>query len=169
MKPLSFILVALTICFVSKTAASQNVLLNILTQKSGIVSKGGTVFLEITINNTDPVAHIGIYKVKAQVSVPSAIAAIATEGHILPTGWMITGINDSTINLSNGKDMIAATDARTILIAIRGIKTGGPSTISCQLSFSDGIAPGTAPGTLPGENPADNRSTSTIQVTGKGF
>lgn len=164
MKRFSFILIVLATACITTTAVSQNVMLNILTQKSGIVRKGNTVFLEITINNTDPAVHVGIYKIKSQVSVPVGICSISKEGHVLPTGWAITGNDGATINLTNGKDMIAATDARTILIAIRGDKIGGPSTISCQLSFSDGISPGTSPGTLPGEHPADNRSTSTIKV-----
>ena len=83
---------------------------------------------------------------------------------MLPTGWTITGNDGSTINLSNGKDMIAANDVRTLLIAIRGNKVGGPSTVAGQLSFSNGTPPGLAPGTLPGENPADNSSTTTIKV-----
>ena len=129
-----------------------------------MVKKGETVFLEVTINNTDPNDYIGVYKVRTQISVPSAIANIDSVGHVLPTGWIITSNNGSTINLSNGKDMIAANDARTLLIAVRGNKAGGPSTVACQLSFSDGTAPGTAPGILQRENPADNSSTSTIMV-----
>jgi hypothetical protein len=150
--------------FIFKSAPSQNLLINVLTQKTGIVSKGGTVFLEVTINNTDPNAFVGVYRVKTQISVPSAIALIPATGHVLPTGWTIINNNGSVINLSNGKDMIAANDSRTILIAIEGIKIGGPSTITGQLSFSDGTSPGTTPGSLPRENPVDNSSTSTIKV-----
>ena len=148
----------------SEQVASQNVLINVLTQQSGIVRKGKTIFLEATINNTDAALHVDVYKLKVQVSVPSDLVTIASEGHSLPTGWTIISNDGATIQLSNGKDMIAATDARTLLIALQGKKTGGPSTVSGQLSFSDGKAPGTALGTLTGENPADNRSTSTIQV-----
>jgi molybdopterin-binding protein len=164
MKQLNLMLLIIAGIFFYNSAASQNVMINILTQKSGVVRRGGTVFLEVTINNTDPANHVGIYKLKAQISVPSVIASIPATGHVLPTGWIITGNSGSTINLSNGKDMIAAFDARTLLIAIEGKAAGGPSTVAAQLSFSDGIAPGTAPGTLPGENPADNSSTSTIKV-----
>jgi hypothetical protein len=147
-----------------KCAASQNALINILTQNTGIVKKGETVFLEVTINNTDPAGYIGIYKLKAQISVPSLIASIADTGHVLPTGWKIISNDGSTINLSNGKDMIAANDARTILIAVKGNKIGGPSTIMGQLSFSDGNSPGTGPGSLAGDNPGDNSSTSSCKV-----
>lgn len=164
MKQLNLILIVFAAVVMCNSAASQNVMINILTQKSGLVRKGGTVFLEVTINNTDPANHVGIYKLKAQISVPSAIARVAATGHVLPTGWTIISNDGATVNLSNGKDMIAAFDARTLLIAIEGKSVGGPSTVAAQLSFSDGVAPGTAPGSLPGENPADNSSTSTIKV-----
>lgn len=164
MKLFKLILPALAGVFTFMSAASQNALINILTQNSGIVKKGGTLFLEVTVNNTDPTAFINIYKIRTQISVPSAIASIPATGHVLPTGWKITSNDGSTINLSNGTDMIAANDNRTLLIAIRGNDIGGPSTIAGQLSFSDGTAPGTAPGTLPGDITADNFSTSTIKV-----
>jgi hypothetical protein len=145
-------------------ADAQNVLLNILTKDRGIVKKGRTLFLEVSIHNTDPANHVGIYKIRTQLSVPPAIASIASMGHVLPTGWTITGNTGNTITLSNGKDMIAANDARTILIAIKGTQLGGPSTITGQLSFSDGTAPGTTTGTMNGDLPADNFSTTTCTV-----
>ncbi len=153
------------ICFFSiKKAESQNAMLNILTQNSGIVIKGKTIFLEITINNTDPTSNIGVYKLRPQISVPSEIVSIDSTGHVLPTGWVILNNNGSSFSLSNGKDIIAAGDARTILIAIRGMKIGGSSTLAGQLNFSNGVYPGTDPGTLQGDNPADNSSTSTVKV-----
>ena len=164
MKTVKLLLLALVSAFAFKTAASQNVLFNILTQNAGLVHKGKTTFLEVTVNNTDPTSFVGLYKLRVQISVPTAIASIPATGHVLPTNWTITSRNDTTIILSNGKDLIAAHDARTLLIAIRGNKIGGPSTITGQLSFSNGQAPGTAPGTLPGDNPADNVSTTTCKV-----
>lgn len=150
--------------FIHSDCRAQNVLLNILSKNSGIVKKGKTLFLEVTINNTDPVNHIGIYKIRTQLSVPIAIASFESKGHVLPTGWTITSNNGGTINLSNGKDMIAANDSRTILIAIKGLTVGGPGTITGQLSFSDGTAPGTATGILNGDLAADNFSTTTCTV-----
>jgi hypothetical protein len=164
-KLFKFSVLMLTTVLLAKAAVSQNVLINILTRNSGIVKKGGTVFLEVTINNTDAAAHIGVYKIRAKINVPSAIVSIAAKGHVLPTGWTITENDGNSISLSNGKDMIAANDARTILIALNGDKTGGPSTISGQLFFSDGVAPGTAPGTLKGDLPGDNSSTTSCRVT----
>lgn len=151
--------------FTIKSAAGQaNASINVLTQNSGLVNLGGTVFLQVTLNNTGPTSSIGVYKVKTQISVPSAIASIPATGHQLPTGWTITSNSGSAINLSNGTDVIAVNDSRTILIAMQGNALGGPSTVSGQLSFSNGNAPGTGPGTLAGDNTADNFSASTIQV-----
>lgn len=135
-----------------------------MTRDAGVVKKGNTVFLEVTINNTDPATHIGVYKIRTQISVPSDIISISDNGHLLPSGWTITSNNGSSIMLSNGKDMIAAKDARTILIALRGNKTGGPSTITGTLSFSNGEAPGTTAGLLKGDIPGDNTSTTTCKV-----
>lgn len=164
MKLFKPVILALTCAFIYSGASSQNALINILTQESGIVHKGKIVFLQVTINNTDHDAHIGVYKIKAQISVPTAIVSIADSGHVLPTGWTILSNDGSTITLSNGKDMIASNDARTLLIAIKGNKVGGPSTIAGQLFFSNGFTPGNVPRALQGDNPADNYSTSTCKV-----
>jgi hypothetical protein len=164
MKFSKIILLLLVMVFSTFFALSQNALINILTHKVGIVKKGEVVFVEVTVNNTDPVSYIGIYKIQAKITVPSEIASIDTTGHVLPTGWKITSNDGVSITLSNGKDMIAANDVRTLLIAIRGNKVGGPSTIFGQLSFSNGISPGTAPGILKGDNPGDNSSTSSCKV-----
>ena len=153
------------ILFFNSRVLSQNVSINVLTQKSGIVQKGNTVFLEVTINNTDVSSLVGVYKLKAQITVPDSTVSIQQDGHNLPTGWEIINNNGSVITLSNGKDIIAPSDARTLLINIGGNKTGGPVSISGQLFFSNGISPGTEPGSLNGDNPADNYSTSSCKVT----
>ncbi len=146
------------------TAVSQNASINVLTQHSGIVQVGKTVFFEVTINNTDPSSNIGVYKLKAQITVPDSILTIQTTGHNLPTGWEIISNSNGVISLSNGKDIIASNDARTLLIALQGKNTGGPVTISGQLFFSNGISPGTDPGSLKDDKPADNYSTSSCKV-----
>jgi hypothetical protein len=150
--------------FIYKSAESQNALINILTQNTGIVKKGKTLFLEVYVNNTDPANHIGIYKIRVQVSVPSAFVTIAQTGHVLPTGWKIMKNDGSVMMLSNGKDMIAPTDGRVILIALKGEKVGGPNIITGQLSVADGIEPGMTPGVLQGDLTADNYSTTSCQV-----
>jgi Secretion system C-terminal sorting domain len=155
-KRLTFLIL---VALISKNAISQNVMLNILTQKSGIVKKGESLFLEASITNTNSKDFIGIYKLKVQIIVPAEIISIDTTGHILPTGWKISSNNGSSMIISNGMDMIAATDNRNILISIKGKKVGGASTIMGQLSFSDGVAPGTAPGSLKSDLPGDMKIT----------
>ena len=158
------ILFLLPFFFVTSKIKAQNVSINILTQKSGIVKKGKTLFLEVQINNTDPTAYVGVFKLRTQISVPAFITTIESKGHILPTGWAISNNRDSTLTLTNGKDMIAANDVRTILIALKGSKVGGPLSIAGRLSFSDGLEPGIATGILQGDLPADNFSTTTCKV-----
>jgi len=146
------------------SAASQNASLNILSHNSGILKKGETSFLEVTINNTDEFASIGSYKIKAQINIPSEIVSIADTGHVLPKGWKIISNNGSTLIVSNATDVISPISDRTILVALVGKKPGGPSTIIGQLSFSNGNAPGIEVGFLSGDNPADDSSTTTIKV-----
>src|SRR5215813_6387943 len=100
-KPIFFVLIT---AFIYINVAGQNMMINILTQNSGVVKIGKTIFLEVTINNTDPDTYLGIYKIQTKISVPSEIATIATTGHVLPTGWTITSNTGSTISLSNGKN-----------------------------------------------------------------
>lgn len=165
MKKTAFFIFLFTVTFLCKHAASQNVSVNVITQNAGLVKQGESVFFDVTVNNTDPAALVGVYKLKVQVSIAdSSPIIIKTTGHTLPTGWQITDNTGTVITLSNGKDIIAPNDARTLLIALEGKKAGGPVNISGQLSFSDGIYPGTAPGSMAGDNPSDNFSTSTCTV-----
>jgi hypothetical protein len=150
--------------FVTKYGNSQNVMLNILTQKSGIVKKGENLFLDVSIANTNQKDFVGIYKIKLQISVPIEIASIDTVGHVLPTGWKISSNNGSSIIISNGLDMMAASTNRNILISIKGNKIGGPSTISGQITFSNGVAPGTGYGSLKYDLLGDNISSTTCKV-----
>jgi hypothetical protein len=161
---LKFSFLLLTAALFSERAASQNAMINILSKNSGIVKKGDVVFLEIYINNTDASSHIASYKLRPQISVPAALVEIAPTGHILPTGWTIIKNTGSVISFSNGKDLIGTNDVRILQIALKGIKQGGPSLITGQLFFADGIAPGTASGVLSGDLTADNSSNTSIQV-----
>ena len=148
----------------SMSVGAQNVSINALTLKSGIVKKGKIVLFQITINNTDATELVGIYKLKVQINVADSIVSIAKSGHNLPTGWEIISTIDGSITLSNGKDIVAPSDARNIFIALVGKKVGGPVIVSGQLRFSNGVVPGTEPGSLKGDNPADNLATSSCQV-----
>lgn len=144
----------------------QNASINVITQNAGVVKKGNSIFFEVAVNNTDLINIIGVYKLKAQVSIADSAVQIEETGHILPTGWQVISGNKNTITISNGKDLIAPNDVRTILVAISGkANTHKPVMLSGQLSFSNGVTPGTAPGSLDGDNPADNFSTSSCMVT----
>ena len=160
-----FMIVLLSVSF-SNSITAQDVMLNILTQNSGKVNKNEQVFLEITVCNTNATVSVPAYKLKPQISFPSTIVSIPDSGHVLPAGWAITFNDAAVIKLSNGTDLIPAGQCRTILILMKGKAAGGPSTISGNLNFSNGIAPGTLNGNATaGDNPADNSSTTTIQVT----
>lgn len=151
--------------FYSANVHSQNVVINVLTQNAGIVKKGESIFFEVTITNTNPVKSIPIYKIRPQISFPTALVSIRDTGHVLPAGWAITSNKNGVVTLSNGTDVIAENGGRTILIAVKGIAVGGPSTIIGNVLFSNGSSPGTVsgPSTLE-DNIADNSSSSSIQV-----
>jgi len=139
--------------------------MNILTHNSGVVKKRESVFIEVTICNTDASDSVPMYKLKPQISVPVEIVRIADSGHKLPAGWTIISNDGATIRFSNGTDIIPLAQCRTVFIAVTGKNPGGPLTVSGNLSFSNGLAPGSMPGgpTIR-DNPADNNSTSTCKV-----
>lgn len=158
-------LILLMACIFTLGAAAQNVNINVLTQNSGQVFNGATVFVEVTVGNTDGAVSVPQYKLRPLISVPSAIVNIAATGHVLPSGWSILTTAAGTIRVSNGTDQIPPNTSRTILIAVQGVAVGGPSTVSGNMAFSNGNAPGSASGTAtPGDNTADNSSTSTVEV-----
>jgi hypothetical protein len=169
MKLIKSLLLCFAVVFSIRGATAQNCSINLLTLNSGIVNQNGTVFLQVDIGNTDASLSVPSYKLRPQISVP-AIVTIPTSGHQLPSGWAITTTvgtttTGNTIRLTNGTDNIPPQTTRTILIALQGVTIGGPSTISGNLLFSNGVAPGSASGTsLPGDNTADNTSTSTVEV-----
>jgi len=144
---------------------SQNVMINVATQNSGIVKKGEIVFFEVTINNTSPTRTVPAFKLRPQISFPTTVVDVPITGHTLPMGWEIVSNKKGVVLLTNGTDLIAENQSRTILIAVRGKAKGGPSTIIGNLNFSNGIAPGAVLGSaLIGDNNADNTSTSTVSV-----
>lgn len=165
MKPFKLFFL-LVVAFLSNTAFSQNVQLNILTRDTGIVRINGTIFIEVTVCNTDS-KHTAVpaFKLRPQISVPAGLVSIPDTGHILPKGWIITNNTGSVIRISNGTDEISRIECRTILIAVRGIAVGGPSSIIGNMNFSNGIAPGSeSGGPTTGDFPADNSSSTSIKV-----
>jgi len=140
-------------------------MINVLSQNSGEVKIGEVIYFEVTIYNTSPVKALPMYKIRPQISFPSALISIPETGHILPKGWTITSNKKGVVTLSNGTDIIPENASRTILIAMKGVASGGPTTINGNLFFSNGTAPGTLSGIATKEdNTADNSSTSTIRV-----
>lgn len=149
----------------SSALKGQNVSINILTHNAGIVNLHGLLVLEITINNTNSTDTVAPFKLRPQISFPSALLSLADDGHLLPVGWKMLPAKDGVIRLSNGTDRIAPFDARTLLIRLKGKAVGGPSTISANLMFSNGVAPGNSSGTATdGDLTADNTSTTTCTV-----
>lgn len=149
----------------SKNVFAQNVLLNVLTLNSGVVSKNKFVFLEVSITNTSAAISVPLYKLKPQISFPANLVSIADTGHILPNGWKIISNKNAVVTLTNGEDEIPTNTTRTILIAMKAKEVGGPLTISGNLYFSNGIAPGNVAGVSTiGDNKGDNVSSSSIKV-----
>ncbi len=166
MKWIKLLMFCLVCAFTATNAVGQaNASLNILTLQGGQVTLGGTVDIQVTLGNTGPVSSIGVNKVRAQISVPSALCSLLPNAQQtgLPPGWSITVNTGSAITVCNGSDVIPVGTQRTILIKVQGNTLGGPSTVNANLLFSSGTSC-TTPGSLPGDNTADNSSTSSIEV-----
>ena len=166
MRPLKIIIFFLIAGFWTITATGQaNATLNILTLNAGQVNVGSVVDLQVSVGNTGP-GSIGINKVRAQISIPIAIAtALPTAQQSgLPAGWIILTNTGAGITVCNGSDIIPPGEQRQLFIKLQGTAVGGPSTINGSLSFGPGSGVCTGPGSLPGDNTADNTSTSSITV-----
>ncbi len=151
--------------FFFEKSFSQNVMLNVLTQNSGIVKIDSTIFFEVTVSNTSSINEIPAYKLRPQICFPITIVQAPDSGHILPKGWSILSNKNGVMILSNGIDVIPANGNRTILIEIKGKTVGGPSIILGNIFFSNGVAPGSDSGSpTRGDNNGDNTSSSTITV-----
>ncbi len=159
-----FFIVALVV-FNATNATAQNIMLNVLTQNSGVVKINEQIYFEVTISNTNSIKTVPIYKLRPQISFPTTLVSIPEKGHVLPKGWAIISNTNGVVLLTNGTDIIPENGSRTILIAMKGKTLGGPSTISGNLTFSNGVTPGSVMGSpTVGDNMADNNSTSSIMV-----
>lgn len=159
------LVIFLLLIIASENAISQNVSINVATQSSGIVKKGGLIFFEVDVNNTSATKVVSMFKLRPQISFPTSIVTVQETGHVLPKGWAIISNAKGVVTLSNGTDNIGQNENRKILISIKGYELGGPSTISGNLLFSNGIEPGSVPGiSTVGDNLADNISSSTVMV-----
>ncbi len=164
MKLFKSIILLLAVAFSFLGAEAQNVSLNVLTQNSGQVNLGGTVFVEITLANTSSTVSVPVNKVRPQISVPTSIVSIPVSGHQLPAGWSIISNASGVIRLCNGSDAIPPNTARTALIAIQGNVLGGPLTISGNTTFANGTNCATSGAATSGDATGDNTSTSTVEV-----
>jgi hypothetical protein len=166
MKLIKFLMLCFAGAFmISSNATGQaNAAINILSGNSGNVNLGGVGQINVQINNTGPTSNIGVYKIRCQITVPTAIASINSVQANLPAGWTILSQSAGAINLSNGTDVITPGTARSFNISINGDVLGGPLTCGSQLTFSNGVAPGSGPGTLAGNNTSDDASQTTITV-----
>jgi len=126
---------------------------------------GNIIDLQVSVGNTGP-GSIGVNKVRAQISIPIAIATALPNAQQsgLPAGWIILTNTGAGITICNGTDIIPAGEQRQLFIKIQGTAVGGPSTINGSLSFGPGTGVCTGPGSLPGDNTADNTSTTSITV-----
>jgi hypothetical protein len=159
------VLSLLVACLLSGKAFTQNISVNALTQNSGVVNQGGSVFFEVTVCNTSSTVTAPTNKIRIQISAPSAICVVPATGHSLPTGWSIVSNTGSVIRVCNGTDAIPTNGCRTVLIALQGTSVGGPSTVQAQLQFTNGTSCSTNGGGTAGDNTADNSSTSTLTVS----
>jgi hypothetical protein len=166
MKLFKIMMLLLVAAFTGFSAAGQaDAFINVLTQNSGQVGLGGTVFVQVDVGNAGPTSNIGVNKVRAQISIPIAIAHALPNAQQtgLPPGWSITVNSGDVITVCNGTDIIGVNETRSILIAVQGDALGGPSTITGVLRFSNGVNCAVT-GTLAGDQTANNTSTSTIEV-----
>jgi hypothetical protein len=158
MKLLKLILFSFAIFFTC-TCAAQDASINILAGGSGVITIGGSIFLQVDVTNNDATGTVVANKVRPQISVPAGISSISliAADHTLPAGWIITSNSGSVIRITNTSDPIPAGVTRTSFIKILGGPTSGSGTILANLTFV-GAAPA-------GDNTANNSSSSGITTS----
>ncbi len=167
MKLLKLLMLSLVGAFWLSSATGQaNANINVLTLNSGQVAQGGVVDVQVTVGNTGPASQIGVNKVRAQISIPIAIATALPNAQQtgLPPGWTILSNTGGVIQVCNGSDIIPVGQQRQVFIKVQGLNIGGPSTVAGVLSFGPGTGVCTGLGMLSGNSTADDVSQSTIQV-----
>jgi SprB repeat len=158
MKIFKIFMLFLVATFAFKGAAAQDASINILAGGSGIVTVGGSIFLQVDVTNNDATGIIVANKVRPQISAPTGISSISLNAadHTLPAGWTITSNTGSVIRITNTTDPIPAGVTRTALIRINGGPSTGSGNILANLTFV-GAAP-------VGDNPSNNSGTAGITV-----
>jgi Secretion system C-terminal sorting domain len=136
--------------------SAQDASINILAGNNGVVTIGGSIFLQVDVTNNDATGTVVANKVRPQISAPTGITSISLNAadHTLPPGWTITSNSGSVIRITNTSDAIPAGATRTSFIKILGGPTAGSGTILANLTFV-GAAP-------TGDNTANNSSSAGI-------
>lgn len=144
--------------FIYKGATAQDASINILAGSSGIVSVGGSLYLQVDVTNNDATGTVAANKLRPQISVPTGISSISTTAadHTLPSGWTITSNTGTVIRITNTTDAIPAGATRTALIKINGGPSTGNGSIIANLTFV-GAAPS-------GDIGANNTSSTGLTV-----
>src|SRR5262245_4044473 len=102
MRLIRILVLFFAVAFTFPRASGQaNASLNLLTQNGGIVIQGGNVFIQATLNSTGPTTGISTFRVRIQISVPSAIVTVAPSGQqtSLPSGWTIPANSGGSITV----------------------------------------------------------------------
>lgn len=142
MKLFKLFMLFLVATFAYKGAAAQDASINILAGNGGIVTVGGSLFLQVDVTNNDATGTIVANKLRPQISAPAGISSISltASDHTLPAGWTITSNTGSVIRITNTSDPIPAGVTRTALIKILGGPGTGAGSIIANLTFN-GAAP----------------------------
>ncbi len=157
---------AMLLAFFACTAViAQNITLSVSAVNSGNVFVGGTIDVNVRLNNSSPATIAPAFKLRATLFVASNVK-IAASGHVLPAGWSICTQADQSIVLTNDNTTIPASQARTAIIKVQGVNAN--TTAVCQGNFSHGggtNATKCSPGApLPNANTGDDASSVTLNV-----
>lgn len=147
-----------------KGFSQTNPTIQVLPGNSGVVALNSVLNLEITIGNTGT-ATVVANKLRPIITVPAIVTFLPDADQLpgLPPGWSIVSNTGSQLRICNGSDLIAGQSSRTIILKVRGVIIGGPSTFQGQINYGGATCAvvGPAPN---GNNNTDDISSSTIQV-----
>lgn len=161
---LNFILILSGVLAFSE-AGAQDPSIQVLTQNSGMVSVGQTVFLQVTVGNT-LTTPVPANKIRVSISAPASVT-LDNATTQLPAGFVICSNAGGTMVISNSSTAITQSAPQTILVAMIGTTVAPSSTVSGSMLAAGGTVAtrcnnggAIATNTTPNDN-----STSTVQVT----
>ncbi len=154
----------LTFFFKTNGFSQANPGITVMPSNSGLVSLGNTIDLEVTVGNSGT-SSIPAFKLRPIITVPPIVTILPNIQQTgLPAGWSIVSNTGSQIRICNGTDMIAGFTTRIISIKVQGVTIGGPSTLSGQINFANGVNCAIVGTPVSGNNTADDFATSIVQV-----